>query len=53
VEAPGTAPGSERLITTAFIAIAGRIRQYEYSQSRGEKKAVRSPRITRKLSPPV
>jgi membrane protease YdiL (CAAX protease family) len=24
VEAPGTAPGSERLITTAFIAIAGR-----------------------------
>jgi len=27
VEAPGTAPGSERLITIAFIAIAGRIRQ--------------------------
>src|ERR1043165_5032552 len=53
VEAPGTAPGSERLITTAFIAIAGRIRHYEYSQSRGEKKAVRSPRITRTLSPPV
>ena len=24
VEAPGTAPGSDRLITTAFIAIAGR-----------------------------
>ena len=30
VEAPGTAPGSEWLITTAFIAIAGRIRQREY-----------------------
>lgn len=30
VEAPGTAPGSERLITVAFIAIAGRIRPAEY-----------------------
>ncbi len=30
VEAPGTAPGSERLITVAFIAIAGRIRQAKY-----------------------
>jgi hypothetical protein len=30
VEAPGTAPGSERLITVAFIAIAGRIRQMKY-----------------------
>src|ERR1044071_3582317 len=53
VEAPGTAPGSERLITTAFIAIAGRIRHHEYSGSRGENKAVRSPHITRTLSPPV
>jgi hypothetical protein len=39
VEAPGTAPGSERLITTAFIAIAGRIRPGEYRCRRGRKKA--------------
>ena len=31
VEAPGTAPGSERLIPIAFIAIAGRIRHRVYS----------------------
>src|SRR5947207_13293243 len=53
VEAPGTAPGSERLITTAFIAIAGRIRHSEYRGSGTEKKAVLVPRITETLSPPV
>lgn len=40
VEAPGTAPGSERLITTAFIAIAGRIRQQEYKPNWLEIKVV-------------
>ena len=39
MEAPGTAPGSERLITTAFIAIAGRIRHDEYRGRRAGKKA--------------
>ena len=36
VEAPGTAPGSRKRITTAFITIAGRIRQAEYR--RGDDK---------------
>ena len=39
VEAPGTAPGSERLITTAFIAIAGPIRPGEYRGRCDRKKA--------------
>ncbi len=38
VEAPGTAPGSERLIPTAFITIAGRIRHTQYSHERAQKK---------------
>ena len=39
VEAPGTAPGSDRLITAAFIAIAGRIQQSEYRGRCTRKKA--------------
>ena len=39
VEAPGTAPGSEWLITTAFIAIAGRIRPPVYRLSGTQCKA--------------
>ncbi len=38
VEAPGTAPGSEWLITTAFIAIVGSLRRSEYMSSAQEKK---------------
>ncbi|CFX63997.1 conserved protein of unknown function [Candidatus Filomicrobium marinum] len=38
VEAPGTAPGSERLITTAFIAIAGSLQRFEYMTAASEKK---------------
>ncbi len=41
VEAPGTAPGSDRLITTAFIAIAGRIRLPQYKGGSDEKKGCR------------
>ena len=44
VEAPGTAPGSEWLITTAFITIAGRIRQHSYSPSGSQKKGSASAR---------
>jgi len=32
VEAPGTAPGSERFITTPFIAISGLRRQTQYKR---------------------
>ena len=46
VEAPGTAPGSEWLITTAFIAIAGRIRHPEYNDHFDQKKGfLRGARI--------
>ena len=38
VEAPGTAPGSEWLITAAFIAIAGVNRQIKYMMPLPEKK---------------
>ena len=41
VEAPGTAPGSERLISTAFIAIAGRIRHPEYRRTAARMKGPR------------
>ena len=38
VEAPGTAPGSDRLITAAFIAIAGVSRRVRYMMTACEKK---------------
>jgi len=40
VEAPGTAPGSERLITVAFIAIAGRIQPAQYMLGASEIKVL-------------
>ena len=39
VEAPGTAPGSERLIPIAFITIVGRIRHHIHSRCARQLKA--------------